>query len=1057
MIDALSATATATFSLTVNSAVTATQSIATVALTQSKAVTAFTPVTGSGGTAPLSYGVSPALPAGLSFSTTTGAVTGTPTATSVATTYTVTVTDTNNASAANTFILTVNTAVTATQSVASKTLEQGIAVTSFTPVTGGGGTGSLSYGISPTLPAGLSFSTTNGAVSGTPTATSTSTTYTVTVTDQNGATASNSFALAVNSALAASTLVPSTTLTQDRVVTPFTPVGGTGGVPPLTYSVSPGLPAGLSFNTATGAITGTPSVTSAAASYTVTVTDSTSATATASFSLTVNPAVTATQSVASTTLTQNKAATTFTPVTGGGGTGALTYAVSPGLPAGLSFNTSSGAVSGTPSAASAATTYTVTVTDTNGASASNTFALTVNTAVTATQQISSASVTVGHAVTVFTPVTGSGGTGALTYAVSPSLPAGLSFNTTNGAVSGTPTTASAQATYTVTVTDTNGASASNTFGLIVNGAVTATQSIPATSLTQNRAVTSFVPVTGSGGTAPLSYSVSPALPTGLSFSTTTGAITGTPTATRSAATFTVTVTDANSATATNTFSLTVNGAVTATQSVASTTLTQNKAATTFTPVTGGGGTGALTYAISPSLPAGLSFNIASGAVSGTPTAASTATTYTVTVTDTNSASASNTFALAVNTAVTATTAIPTTTLVPGRTVTSFTPVTGSGGTGALTYGVSPTLPAGLNFNTSTGAITGLPTTPSPAATYTVLVTDSNGASASATFSLAVSPVATTVALTSSPNPSSAGQAVTFTATVSGSGGTPTGTVTFYDGSTVIGTATLSSGVATLAISSLKTGGHSITAVYGGNGTFAASTSAVLAQTVNIPADSVKLRAMQVAVTKMVAQSSGQAISGAIDDAIAEGFADNSAFVTPSQSSVRFNFAADPFEERDTPGGTTADTAKNGGMFGGNAYSADNGSGNGGGGRGRGSSRIDDAFAAMNQQMPTKAPPKRLREEKHWLFWIDVRTSGLERQAATTGAIGLITAPSPLRGEQVNALAGLTYKMSPEFPGRPGRRLRGLQIHRAGHQRQADRRRLDGRLLSRLEDHAHPSL
>ena len=75
----------------------------------------------------------------------------------------------------------------------------------------------------------------------------------------------------------------------------------------------------------------------------------------------------------------------------------------------------------------------------------------------------------------------------------------------------------------------------------------------------------FTPVTGSGGTGTLSYSVSPALPTGLTFNASTGAISGTPTATSAATSYTVTVTDSNSATAAASFSLTVNGAVAAAQ------------------------------------------------------------------------------------------------------------------------------------------------------------------------------------------------------------------------------------------------------------------------------------------------------------------------------------------------------------------------------------------------------------------------------------------------------------------------------------------------------------
>ena len=223
MTDANSATASNTFSLTVNSAVTASQAIPSATLTQNKSVT-LTPVIGGGGTAPLSYAVSPGLPTGLSLNTSNGAISGAPSVTLAATTFTITVTDANGASASNTFALTVNSAVTATQSVASKTLERGTAATSFTPVTGGGGTGALTYGINPSLPAGLSLNTASGAVSGTPGATSASTTYTVTVTDTNGATASNTFMLAVAGPLAATQQVASTALTQSKAATPFTPV-----------------------------------------------------------------------------------------------------------------------------------------------------------------------------------------------------------------------------------------------------------------------------------------------------------------------------------------------------------------------------------------------------------------------------------------------------------------------------------------------------------------------------------------------------------------------------------------------------------------------------------------------------------------------------------------------------------------------------------------------------------------------------------------------------------------------------------------------------------------
>lgn len=89
---------------------------------------------------------------------------------------------------------------------------------------------------------------------------------------------------------------------------------------------------------------------------------------------------------------------------------------------------------------------------------------------------------------------------------------------------------------------------------------------------------------------------------------------------------------------------------------------------------------------------------------------------------------------------------------------------------------------------------------------------------------------TTTSLTSSANPSIFGQSITLTAKVSPS--TATGTVTFNDGTASLGTANLSAGTATLALSTLTAGSQSLTAIYGGDSNDAASTSAVLMQTVN---------------------------------------------------------------------------------------------------------------------------------------------------------------------------------------------------------------------------------
>ena len=90
-------------------------------------------------------------------------------------------------------------------------------------------------------------------------------------------------------------------------------------------------------------------------------------------------------------------------------------------------------------------------------------------------------------------------------------------------------------------------------------------------------------------------------------------------------------------------------------------------------------------------------------------------------------------------------------------------------------------------------------------------------------------------VTSSVNPSLVGQQTTLTASVvavSPGTGLPTGTVTFLDGATTLGSGTLNNGLATLGVSSLSPGTHSITAVYAGNSNYATSTSAALSQSVN---------------------------------------------------------------------------------------------------------------------------------------------------------------------------------------------------------------------------------
>ena len=110
--------------------------------------------------------------------------------------------------------------------------------------------------------------------------------------------------------------------------------------------------------------------------------------------------------------------------------------------------------------------------------------------------------------------------------------------------------------------------------------------------------------------------------------------------------------------------------------------------------------------------------------------------------------------------------------------------------------------------------------------------DADNAGSSGVLDQAVQQVSSSVSVTSNANPSVQGQAVTFTATVTGAdGGTPTGAVSFYADGALLGTLSLNNGTAAFTTSTLTVGQHAITAVYGGDSTYTGS-SGGMTQTVN---------------------------------------------------------------------------------------------------------------------------------------------------------------------------------------------------------------------------------
>ena len=325
---------------------------------------------------------------------------------------------------------------------------------------------------------------------------------------------------------------------QNVSITPLTPsVFGTIE----SWSISPSLPAGLTIDSVTGVISGTPSALSSATTYTVTAINA-AGSASTTLVITVNPAAPTALSYSTPQLfTKNSAITALNPTV----TGTVSsYSVSPALPSGLSLHTTTGVISGTPTAVTASASYTVTATNVTG---STTFSITIQVRDQAPTSLSySTPVTViqNSAMTSLNP-SNSGGT-ITSYSVSPALPSGISLHSTTGVISGTPTSTSSSTNYTVTGSNATG-STNFTINITVNPPAPSSLSYPDTEMVflNGSAISSQTPtVTGTVTT----WSISPSLPAGLSMSSSTGVLSGTPTADSSTTSYTVTASNVTGST-----------------------------------------------------------------------------------------------------------------------------------------------------------------------------------------------------------------------------------------------------------------------------------------------------------------------------------------------------------------------------------------------------------------------------------------------------------------------------------------------------------------------------
>jgi hypothetical protein len=384
-----------------------------------------------------------------------------------------------------------------------------------------------------TLPPGLTIRS-DGSFFGTPT-TPGQFSFSVQVTDNAGSSATRGYSVSIAPAQLTVTGTVSDVAQGSPVNFTF---GATGGVPPYAFSAGGSLPTGTVFSNGTLSGTATAQGTYA---FTVTVTDSTRASGSRAFTIRVTvPALVLTGS-----LGNGQVGSPYTGQVGAtGGAPPYTFSAS-GLPAGVSLSTA-GAASGTPTTPGTSSVV-VTVTDSAGAKASQTFPVVI-----AALPLSLTTTSLGNG-TVGVPYSGSlsaaGGVPPYTWTAS-GLPAGINA-ALDGNLSGTPTTPGTSS-VSVTVTDSKGTGVTKTLTLIVEAPPL---SITTASLPPGMVGAAYSASVGAtGGVPPYTFSAS-GLPDGLSMSA-GGSISGTPTVAGSSS-VSVTVRDSLGTSASRTLSIAV--------------------------------------------------------------------------------------------------------------------------------------------------------------------------------------------------------------------------------------------------------------------------------------------------------------------------------------------------------------------------------------------------------------------------------------------------------------------------------------------------------------------
>ena len=264
--------------------------------------------------------------------------------------------------------------------------------------------------------------------------------------------------VATSSVVAAPTLTPATqtaTVSVGSAITATTALVSTEIAGTKTFTITPALPAGLSISSTTGVVSGTPTVSLSATTFSIVASDGTSS-AMATLALTVTEITS--QSVAVTPASQSVSGKVGTAISATSAlsatliTGTKYFSVTPKLPDGISINTATGVISGTPVNAASSGVYIITVSD--GAKYGfSTIRIVVEGPLKLAPAVQTVSGQVGKAIVDTSILASDSLAASKAFTVNPVLPSGLVLHPTKGIISGTPTVAIVPTVFTVTAND----------------------------------------------------------------------------------------------------------------------------------------------------------------------------------------------------------------------------------------------------------------------------------------------------------------------------------------------------------------------------------------------------------------------------------------------------------------------------------------------------------------------------------------------------------------------------------------------------------------------------